>query len=193
MLLDFILVCSVQFSTFLNVPELWRACLFNHNCLFFETRLWNSNLNGLNFAEFSHVFHHVSRSHMIQSPISGSSRTNKIRWSSVVAHFTPTLMKQYWNGFYWHLWFLTRNQLWKLNHCLEWIQSVSFETQIAWLILLSFCSISMFFLSQKPNVDDSVVIVLFSYDLVLSSYDLNGNPFINPEISGALYALRIQH
>ena len=47
-------------------------------------------------------------------------------------------------GFYWHLWFLTRNQLWKLNHCLEWIQSVSFETQIfqiAWLIFLSFCSI----------------------------------------------------
>lgn len=85
MLLDFILVCSVQFSTFLNVPELWRACLFNHNCLFFETRLWNSNLNGLNFAEFSHVFHHVKRSHMIQSPISGSSRMNKIRWPSVVA------------------------------------------------------------------------------------------------------------
>ena len=79
MLLDFILVCSVQFSTFLNVPELWRACLFNHNCLFFETRLWNSNLNGLNFAEFSHVFHHVRSSHMIQSPISGSSWTNKTR------------------------------------------------------------------------------------------------------------------
>ena len=64
MLLDFILVCSVQFSTFLNVPELWRACLFNHNCLFFETRLWNSNLNGLNFAEFSHVFYHVRSNHV---------------------------------------------------------------------------------------------------------------------------------
>ena len=169
MLLDFILVCSVQFSTFLNVPELWRACLFNHNCLFFETRLWNSNLNGLNFAEFSHVFHHVSRSHMIQSPISGSSRTNKIRWSSVVAHFTPTLMKQYWNGFYWHLWFLTRNQLWKLNHCLEWIQSVSFETQIAWLILLSFCSISMFFYLKNPTW---MTLSWSSYFLMISFYRL---------------------
>ena len=93
MLLDFILVCSVQFSTFLNVPELWRACLFNHNCLFFETRLWNSNLNGLNFAEFSHVFHHVRSSHMIQSPISGSSRTNKTRLPSLISLTGKTVLK----------------------------------------------------------------------------------------------------
>ena len=93
MLLDFILVCSVQFSTFLNVPELWRACLFNHNCLFFETRLWNSNLNGLNFAEFSHVFHHVRSSHMIQSLISGSSGMNKTRLPSLIPLTGKTVLK----------------------------------------------------------------------------------------------------
>ena len=51
----------------------------------------------------------------------------------------------------------------------------------------------MIFLPEKPNVDDSVVIVLFSYDLVLWSYDCNGSQLMNPDISGALYTLRIQH
>ena len=138
MLLDFILVCSVQFSTFLNVPELWRACLFNHNCLFFETRLWNSNLNGLNFAEFSHVLGQVTWFKVLFPGHWERIKQGDPRWN-------PSLVKQYWNGFYWHLWFLTRNQLWKFNHCLEWIQSVSFETQMAWLIPLSFCSISKIF------------------------------------------------
>ena len=162
MLLDFILVCSVQFSTFLNVPELWRACLFNHNCLFFETRLWNSNLNGLNFAEFSHVFHHVRSSHMIQSLISGSSGMNKTRLPSLIPLTGKTVLK-------WVLLtFMVFNSepIMKIKS-LSWMNSISFlrnSNSMTHLFIILF-HLKDFFAKILSRSSDSLVIVRFCRSL----------------------------
>ena len=163
MLVDFILVCSVQFSTFLNVPELWRACLYNHNSLFFETRLWNSNLNGPNIAEFSHVFSKGNGSREVMWYF-------RVKWNDckVTISWDERLIKQYWDRVLLTFMVFNSEPIMKIKS-LSWMNSISFLRNSN-CMTHPFCSISTFS-SQDPKYDRTGTIAIIEiYDLEYVKY-----------------------